>query len=107
MKDRLTTYCDCSDTSHTMQFMLLPTEDNIPNWGPPELYVSVQLNQRHPWWKRVYYGLLYVFGKRSKFSYGHWDEGNISSGSARELMSLLRKFLLEQEKWNKESRMSK
>ena len=51
------------------------------------------MNQIHPWWKRLGYALMYVLGKRSRFSYGHWDEGNISYASIEELLVLLAKFM--------------
>lgn len=80
--------CDCQDPAHIMQIHLAAWDNTEPN-----LYVSVQLNPVHPWWKRCWIGLGYVLGKRSRFTYGHWDAGGISPKSARQLMGLLRQYL--------------
>lgn len=88
--NKLTTYCDCSDPAHSMEFVLF-----FGDGEEPELYVSVQLNPNHPWWKRIGYAVMYVLGKRSRFSYGHWDEGGISYNSAKELVGLLGRFFDE------------
>ncbi len=77
----LVTHCSCTEPSHMMLFLWLEEEK--------ELYISVQLNQLHSWWKRIWIALGYVLGKRSRYSYGHWDEGCISQESARELMPFL------------------
>ena len=61
----------------------------------PTLYVSVQLNQRHPWWRRLGLAAQYVLGKRSRLSYGHWDEGNINLEGAVALSGLLGRFEAE------------
>ena len=86
--NRLTVYCECTDPAHSMEFYLSSFEGETP-----ELYVSVQLNQIHPWWKRLGYGLMYVLGKRSRFSYGHWDEGSIGYDSVKELIALIGRFV--------------
>ena len=89
----LITHCDCSDPAHSMEFRLLRQVDE-----EPELYISVQLNQRHPWWRRIRYALGYVLGRRSQYGYGHWDEGQISRESAQQLESLLGDYLREYNK---------
>ena len=86
-KDLITT-CDCSDPCHIMQFGLFANDHGLP----PDLYVSVQLNPIHPWWKRAWIALGYILGERSRYSYGHWDEGNISPESAKKLLALLGQY---------------
>lgn len=88
--EELVTYCDCHDSAHLMAFHLWAWDRGDET---PELYVSVQLNQCHPWWKRIWIGLGYVAGKRSRYSYGHWDEGSISPESAQQLLALLGRYI--------------
>ena len=89
----LITTCVCSDPGHMMMFGLQvwPNEE-------AELYVEVQLNTMFPWWQRLWYGLQYGFGKRSRFGHGLWDEGCISPESARQLQGLLARYLTEVDK---------
>lgn len=84
----LVTHCDCSDPAHMMQFNLMDGDDP----REPELYISVQLNPVHPWWRRVWIAAGYILGKRSCYSYGHWDEGSINEESAKELIVLLGRY---------------
>lgn len=90
MRDNtLTTACTCSDPSHIMAFCYY--EDMDP--GIDELYVAVQLNPFLPWWKRSWAATQYIFGKRSRYSSGHWDESSISLESAKELRAFLNKYI--------------
>ena len=86
--NRVATECRCSDTSHIMEFRFY-------DWGDddPELYVHVQLNQRYRFFARCWNALKYIFGKRSRFGDGHWDEGSISPKSAKEVRKLLDDFI--------------
>ncbi len=87
-RNRVSTFCDCSDTNHQMQFL-------FDDWGDddPSLYVSVQLNQRYGFFARVWLAIKYICGVRSRFGYGHWDEGSISPESAKEVRRLLDDFI--------------
>lgn len=84
---RITTECECHDPHHVMQFCLFSDGED------PELYVSVQLNQHRSFWARVWVALCYIWGRRSKFGYGHWDEGTISPDSAKELRQMIEEFI--------------
>ena len=97
---RLVTFSDCSDPSHQMSFYL--HEDDVEE---PELYVHVQLNPRWGWWRRLRIATGYVLGRRSRYSYGHWDEGDISAESARMLIPMLGKFLNAYSTWEKSQEM--
>ena len=85
----VSTECTCSDPAHQMHFAL----DNFPGEAP-ELYVSVQLNQRFSFLARCWLALQYVVGKRSRFTGGHWDEGSLSPESAKALRDLLTDYLV-------------
>ena len=56
--------CDCSSDEH----QLIVKWDNDDN----EVYVSVHLSTYHGFWKRLWHGLKYAFGHKSR--YGAFDE---------------------------------
>lgn len=60
--------CECSTTDHLLVFSL--------DRESGDLYVDVQMNQYHPWWKRVGLAVRYVFGGGGS-RFGHWDETSI------------------------------
>ena len=82
------TQCDCLDARHQARFTLTA-------WGGNDsivdLETDIHLNATLPWWKRVYYGLLYILGRATP--YGHWDSGGIDLKSAEELKALLNRFI--------------
>jgi hypothetical protein len=57
--------CECHSTEHQM----VVTYDNDENH--PMVYLHIHLTKR-PFWKRVIYGIKYIFGKQSR--YGAFDE---------------------------------
>jgi hypothetical protein len=57
--------CECHNTEHQMVFIY----DQDENY--PMVYVHYHLNKR-PLWKRVKYGIKYIFGRQSR--YGAFDE---------------------------------
>lgn len=58
--------CDCKSTNHLMIFSYSEEE----NWN--RVFVHVHLNPEHGFLKRLWHGLKYLFGYRSKF--GDFDE---------------------------------
>lgn len=56
--------CDCSSDEHQM----------IVRWDndDKEVYVSIHLANYRGFWKRLWHGLKYAFGHRSR--YGEFDE---------------------------------
>lgn len=85
----LVTRCDCGDSHHIMQFELWTWNDS-----PPDFYVSVQLNPIS-WPKRLWYAFCYVIGRRSKYSWGHWDIGGIGLESAKVLAPMLAEYIVQ------------
>jgi hypothetical protein len=57
--------CDCHSIEHQIIFIY----DNDENWKA--VYAQVHLNKK-PFWKRVNYGLRYIFGRQCNF--GAFDE---------------------------------
>ena len=93
----VTTQCVCSDPNHQMTFNLRApwrlVGERQTFIEEAELFISVQLNQRYGFWRRGWLALQYVWGKRSRFGGGHWDEGSFSVEDARDLQSLLDNFI--------------
>ncbi len=81
--------CDCSDLSHSVQFAWFP-EDRQSNID--YLYVTTLLNRSAPWYKRIYYGLRYIFtGDTSK--YGISQETCLTPDQVIELRDICDSFL--------------
>lgn len=60
--------CECSSTEHFLRLTWWKEED--PRFA--EIYVDVFLNEYYGFWKRLWLGIKYTFGYKSK--YGHYDE---------------------------------
>jgi hypothetical protein len=58
--------CECHSTDHQLIFLY----DDDPAWD--RVYVHVHLSPERGFWKRLWFGLKYAFGYRSK--YGDFDE---------------------------------
>lgn len=55
--------CSCYSIEHTMQWFVNPESG--------EIHTEVFLNTTDRWWERVWVGIKYIFGYKSK--YGQWD----------------------------------
>lgn len=73
--------CSCASPEHTLRFVLdLDPED-------PGIHTEVYLGS-YPWgWKRLWVGIRYIFGYKSK--YGAWDCFLLKPEDAPRLRSLL------------------
>jgi len=58
--------CDCGDIEHQMIILNDPTEKE------KEIYVEIHLSDSKKFFQRLWIGIKYIFGKKSK--YGNWDE---------------------------------
>lgn len=64
--------CQCESDEHRLVFTLEDEEfPNFEDWWEPELYVSAYLKDWEPWYKRLWKGLKYIVGRKTKF--GHFD----------------------------------
>lgn len=79
--------CTCGSTEHLVVFQKF--DKNIDPSDEDAFYISVQLRQWRPFWKRFLCAIKYIFGYQSR--YGHWDCVSVS----REEAENLRKFLYE------------
>lgn len=77
--------CACHSDEHTLRFIL-----SLDEYGP-EIYTSVFLGD-YPWgWKRIWTGIKYLFGYKSK--YGHWDCFQMRPEDAERLKAMLDKLI--------------
>lgn len=75
-----TFYCDCNSPEHSFRFIVNPAT----NWDKkPKLHLEVYLNQYRSFFKRMFVGIKYIFGYRSK--YGHWDVTTLSEDDVQRL----------------------
>ena len=92
---RVSTECECHDSHHQMEFTLFEWDTDPED---AEFFISVQLNQKHNFFMRCWVALKYVLGRRSRYSWGQWDEGTISVDGAKELLPMIQRFIDTREK---------
>ena len=80
--------CQCGSDEHTLKFILDLDENAEPRI--PELYTSVFLNHYQTWYKRLWVGIKYIFGYKSK--YGHWDCFTMKHEDADRLINMVTRF---------------
>jgi hypothetical protein len=77
--------CDCHSTDH--QLIIFYEEDELDNGIKyPMCYFHIHLNKK-PFWKRVKYGILYIFGRQC--NYGAFDEFIFNPDDADKLQKLV------------------
>lgn len=76
-KEDLSLICTCHNFDHMLYFW--EWDDN----GYKELYVEVHLSTHRNFFKRLWYGLKYAFGYKSRF--GAWDEFIFNKESKKKL----------------------
>jgi len=77
--------CICYSPYHTIRFIL----DDDPDWV--SLSLEVQLVHHKGFLKRLYYGIKYILGMKSKE--GHWAGWELKEDDAERLMLLLDKYV--------------
>ena len=77
--------CICGHPEHQLQFSILTWND-----APPEMVIQPFLSSL-PFHKRVWHGIKYIFGYKSK--YGHFGEIQISKESAQEIKEYMERFV--------------
>jgi len=73
--------CECGSVEH--QIIFTYDEDE---YDDKEVYALIHLNKK-PFWKRVSYGLKYIFGRQS--NYGAFDEFIFNPKDVNKLQSLV------------------
>jgi len=78
--------CDCNSDEH--QYLIYYSEDEFPDGQViPTVYIHPHLITYKSFWKRVVYGIKYIFGYRTK--YGSWDEFIINPKDADKLQEIV------------------
>lgn len=72
--------CSCENIEHQIVFSYFE-DDNIHN-----VYITTHLNKK-PFWKRLKYGIKYIFGYQSK--YGAFDEFIFNPNDAIKLQKVV------------------
>ena len=83
--------CDCSDISH----QVIVSFDSDPCFNDT-IFVCVHLTDVG-FWKRVWYSLNYIIGKRSKFGDGAWAEVLLDKQKTAKLIQTLQTHYEEME----------
>ena len=78
--------CDCQSDEH--QYLIYYSEDEYHNGQKiPTVYIHPHLITYRSFWKRLVYGIKYVFGYKSK--YGDWDEFMVSPKDANKIQEIV------------------
>ena len=72
--------CECNSTEHQMVF-LYDEDDRYPI-----CYAHIHLTKK-PFWKRLKYGIMYIFGRQSR--YGAFDEFIFNPSDTYKLQKLV------------------
>ena len=83
-RDRLYLECECHSVEHNMRFSYIADDET------PQLFVDVPLCRRPKWYKRIWLGIAYIFGHRSR--YGHFDEFIYDPDEVEQLRQFIVKF---------------
>lgn len=85
--------CECYSPEHTLRFLYIEEE-------PKEIFATIHLGNNNNFFKRVWYGLKYIFGYQCR--YGHFDEFCIRPEDARQMIFFLEEFEKKREKTKEE-----
>jgi hypothetical protein len=89
--------CDCSSAEHIFR---VTSENAFDEDFPPQLYISLQLNQYRNLLKRLLTAVKYFFGYECK--YGHWDTVELKKDDINRLMVLLHQHRIKIQKFEME-----
>ena len=82
--------CACHSTDHQIIFLY----DDDPDWE--DVYVHIYLSQSRNFFERLWYGLKYIFGYKSK--YGEFDEIILKPQDYIKLQNVVDKLKKEHDK---------
>jgi hypothetical protein len=78
--------CDCGDPTHQFITTYYPNDEDFQF-----LAVEILLNNSVKFWKRLWHGLRYAFGYKSR--YGAFDEVLLNKDDAQKLKKFLEEFI--------------
>lgn len=79
--------CACGCGEHLLRF----TWESDPNW--PEVFVDVRLDHNYSFFKRLWAGIKYIFGHKSR--YGQFDEVILDNEQVKQLRDFCNEWLEE------------
>ena len=88
------TICECTTDEHVLRWRFDPGEPTGKYKWPDEVYLTVYLTDYPYFWKRLWFGLRYAFGYKSK--YGAFDVTIVSKPEAQKLVDFLQNNYLKQ-----------
>lgn len=79
--DRLFFKCDCTLDDHIVVFEIVDLDagQELRHWRGIHLEITPMLNHTHPFWKRVWIALRYIFKKEPRYS-RHFDTVTVTAG---------------------------
>lgn len=77
--------CACNANEHLICFTHYHNDEDR------EIYLSTFLNHYDRWYRRLWRGIKYIFGFKSR--YGHFDETIIGPKEAKVLIEFLKKIV--------------
>lgn len=83
--------CDCFSSEHLVRFVYFPSDKTSSE--SDELYVETHLTTYLGFFKRLWVGIKYAFGYKSR--YGNWDSFSINRETAERMKLVIDKFLSE------------
>jgi hypothetical protein len=85
--------CDCQSEQHIFR---VTSESAWDDELPPDIHISIQLNQYRGVFKRFITAVKYFFGYECKF--GHWDVVTLKQDDLNRLIVLLHQHRIKIEK---------
>lgn len=80
--------CDCGRAEHQAILTYWPDEEELPE---QLIYVQIHLRAWEGFFRRLWTGLRYAFGHRSR--YGDWDEIVLNKATVLELQKFIGEYL--------------
>lgn len=80
--------CICGSNEHTLKFVLDLDENGDPRL--PELFVGIFLHNPI-WYKRIWIGVKYIFGYKSRF--GHFGGYTMNFEDGRRMINMIKKLI--------------
>jgi hypothetical protein len=97
MKDKwrqaMISECICGSPDHIMRL-------GYDSYYPDDMWIDVQLNLSHPWYKRMWLAVKYILGI-STSRYGHWDCGSFSPEEVWQVRQFMDRYNLYYQEWVK------
>jgi len=82
--------CECYDVSHIVSLGYFDDDDDKDGFG-----ITVAFKMSHPWYKRLWVGLKYIFGQRDKWGL---DTVSLNENDIDDIIDFMKEFKNGQKK---------